>query len=545
MAMKLSDLEQAKHESEGIINTGKKVNLGALADQLGDSIVPIKQEPLNSKMSLEEMTKAMTKKTTESKSGTLLVPNLSNADLKEIKTGVKETTKSTDVIYKEAVEFFKSRGIDNSAIGKVPVGELIRMYVLKKDEMNEANEQPVEKQVKPKPKKHESVKEETTVDEQPEPSLKEIKTGTKAPETKDKKDETVKFQSKPKNAYQRLMANKQKKLLNRQKRGKYVDTFLPNSNITLRIYELRQIDCLTTIVGEARLSTPALTRLKVLQTILDRSSVLCANSDEIETSELLNFISHDDIGFIYVAAALVNTQAKVPFRVQCGDCGREAIVDLDIEKVFNKIQNDIPAETKALCKISDSFDNQIRKSNAGMEAVIYDDDARVRLNIKVPSLSVHTSLSEYIKNHIVSKYENLLSRDMLDRSSDEQYRYIFTNHAQSNTDLIKDISDALFTFYVDKIAMYDFDAPEDEWKDDKHIMLEYDEDSTSEEVFEAVGTLELSTVQKLDEALIELKSYAKIPSTGNWRCECGAINDTPIMGLDLLMNSLQIKMQMR
>ena len=165
----------------------------------------------------------------------------------------------------------------------------------------------------------------------------------------------IKYSEKPLNSYKRAKENKVKKLLSRQKRGNSVEVFLPNSNIKLNVFEIHQPAIITEIVRLTQMSQDIMIKKRVVEAILERSTPICSDGDDITVDAMMNYISYDDLGYIYLAGAAANAIQEVPYAVECATCGTQGTIKLDIKKQFVKAMQDIDDELKLAYKESDDF----------------------------------------------------------------------------------------------------------------------------------------------------------------------------------------------
>ena len=218
----------------------------------------------------------------------------------------------------------------------------------------------------------------------------------------------VKYSEKPLNSYKRAKENKVKKLLSRQKRGNSVEVYLPNSNLKLNVFEIHQPAIITEIVRLTQMSQDIMIKKRVVEAILERSTPLCADGEDITTDALMNYISYDDLSYIYLAGAAANAIQEVPYGVECATCGTKGTIKLDIKKQFIKAMQEIDDTLKLSYKESDDFETCIAKSLANKIIEVKDKDARVVITLNNPSLLSNIALGEAIKSYVCETFAQLI-----------------------------------------------------------------------------------------------------------------------------------------
>ena len=355
----------------------------------------------------------------------------------------------------------------------------------------------------------------------------------------------VKYSEKPLNSYKRAKENKVKKLLSRQKRGNSVEVYLPNSNLKLNVFEIHQPAIITEIVRLTQMSQDIMIKKRVVEAILERSTPLCADGEDITTDALMNYISYDDLSYIYLAGAAANAIQEVPYGVECATCGTKGTIKLDIKKQFIKAMQEIDDTLKLSYKESDDFETCIAKSLANKIIEVKDKDARVVITLNNPSLLSNIALGEAIKSYVCETFAQLIPEALKYQSIDTKFDFIYN---LQNPDVVKTISACILLSYINKIDTYTFDGNDKNWDSEEFLEESYDANVDGVDVMvEAMLSLE-ETTSKVIEKTIEdefVKERINI-TTGNWTCAsqtCKALNNTRVEGLELLILSLYNKME--
>lgn len=355
----------------------------------------------------------------------------------------------------------------------------------------------------------------------------------------------VKYSEKPLNSYKRAKENKVKKLLSRQKRGNSVEVYLPNSNLKLNVFEIHQPAIITEIVRLTQMSQDIMIKKRVVEAILERSTPLCADGEDITTDALMNYISYDDLSYIYLAGAAANAIQEVPYGVECATCGTKGTIKLDIKKQFIKAMQEIDDTLKLSYKESDDFETCIAKSLANKIIEVKDKDARVVITLNNPSLLSNIALGEAIKSYVCETFAQLIPEALKYQSIDTKFDFVYN---LQNPDVVKTISACILLSYINKIDTYTFDGNDKNWDSEEFLEESYDANVDGVDVMvEAMLSLE-ETTSKVIEKTIEdefVKERINI-TTGNWTCAsqtCKALNNTRVEGLELLILSLYNKME--
>lgn len=355
----------------------------------------------------------------------------------------------------------------------------------------------------------------------------------------------VKYSEKPLNSYKRAKENKVKKLLSRQKRGNSVEVYLPNSNLKLNVFEIHQPAIITEIVRLTQMSQDIMIKKRVVEAILERSTPLCADGEDITTDALMNYISYDDLSYIYLAGAAANAIQEVPYGVECATCGTKGTIKLDIKKQFIKAMQEIDDTLKLSYKESDDFETCIAKSLANKIIEVKDKDARVVITLNNPSLLSNIALGEAIKSYVCETFAQLIPEALKYQSIDTKFDFVYN---LQNPDVVKTISACILLSYINKIDTYTFDGNDKNWDSEEFLEESYDANVDGVDVMvEAMLSLE-ETTSKVIEKTIEdefVKERINI-TTGNWTCAsqtCKALNNTRVEGLELLILSLFNKME--
>lgn len=355
----------------------------------------------------------------------------------------------------------------------------------------------------------------------------------------------VKYSEKPLNSYKRAKENKVKKLLLRQKRGNSVEVYLPNSNLKLNVFEIHQPAIITEIVRLTQMSQDIMIKKRVVEAILERSTPLCADGEDITTDALMNYISYDDLSYIYLAGAAANAIQEVPYGVECATCGTKGTIKLDIKKQFIKAMQEIDDTLKLSYKESDDFETCIAKSLANKIIEVKDKDARVVITLNNPSLLSNIALGEAIKSYVCETFAQLIPEALKYQSIDTKFDFVYN---LQNPDVVKTISACILLSYINKIDTYTFDGNDKNWDSEEFLEESYDANVDGVDVMvEAMLSLE-ETTSKVIEKTIEdefVKERINI-TTGNWTCAsqtCKALNNTRVEGLELLILSLFNKME--
>lgn len=355
----------------------------------------------------------------------------------------------------------------------------------------------------------------------------------------------VKYSEKPLNSYKRAKENKVKKLLSRQKRGNSVEVYLPNSNLKLNVFEIHQPAIITEIVRLTQMSQDIMIKKRVVEAILERSTPLCADGEDITTDALMNYISYDDLSYIYLAGAAANAIQEVPYGVECATCGTKGTIKLDIKKQFIKAMQEIDDTLKLSYKESDDFETCIAKSLANKIIEVKDKDARVVITLNNPSLLSNIALGEAIKSYVCETFAQLIPEALKYQSIDTKFDFVYN---LQNPDVVKTISACILLSYINKIDTYTFEGNDKNWDSVEFLEESYDANVDGVDVMvEAMLSLE-ETTSKVIEKTIEdefVKERINI-TTGNWTCAsqtCKALNNTRVEGLELLILSLFNKME--
>lgn len=355
----------------------------------------------------------------------------------------------------------------------------------------------------------------------------------------------VKYSEKPLNSYKRAKENKVKKLLSRQKRGNSVEVYLPNSNLKLNVFEIHQPAIITEIVRLTQMSQDIMIKKRVVEAILERSTPLCADGEDITTDALMNYISYDDLSYIYLAGAAANAIQEVPYGVECATCGTKGTIKLDIKKQFIKAMQEIDDTLKLSYKESDDFETCIAKSLANKIIEVKDKDARVVITLNNPSLLSNIALGEAIKSYVCETFAQLIPEALKYQSIDTKFDFVYN---LQNPDVVKTISACILLSYINKIDTYTFEGNDKNWDSEEFLEESYDANVDGVDVMvEAMLSLE-ETTSKVIEKTIEdefVKERINI-TTGNWTCAsqtCKALNNTRVEGLELLILSLYNKME--
>lgn len=509
-----------------------------------------------------------------SKSGGL-IPELDAEDINEIKSALYKMGQTHEALHQQYAKAMRHDGMTDEEIAKIPLskfqmlGQIIvtkrKKYIselVKKGHKVEAlkemttvqledlidnkNQNTTEnraiesveviedktttEETKPKVEEEVKPKEEEVIED--EMTLKDVLSKTK--------DITIKYVDKPMNSYRRQLFNKSRKLLDRQKRGKYADIFLPNSNIKLRIYELHQ----PTIVREImsmEMSQGISMQRKSLQLLLERSEVIASNGDEISVDGLMHYISVNDIPYIQLGAAIVNAVDKVPYITRCQKCGKANLINLNVNKLLTDTLNSIPSDVIAEFKPEDTFEEQITKSTTKLTADVIDEKAYCVINIANVSISEHLIVTESGKQYIVNNYKDLLPAELKEALLDNKYEHLLS---LGSPEIIKDISALLVAQFVKEIKYYKFNTEKGtEWNDDVNLDFSFTLDDPIDTLLEAIQSMEESTLKVMEKLIEEKFIKAKFEvTTGTWQCNnCQTKQDTPVVGLELLMSSLQDK----
>ena len=355
----------------------------------------------------------------------------------------------------------------------------------------------------------------------------------------------IKYSEKPLNSYKRAKENKVKKLLSRQKRGNSVEVYLPNSNLKLNVFEIHQPAIITEIVRLTQMSQDIMIKKRVVEAILERSTPLCADGEDITTDALMNYISYDDLSYIYLAGAAANAIQEVPYGVECATCGTKGTIKLDIKKQFIKAMQEIDDTLKLSYKESDDFETCIAKSLANKIIEVKDKDARVVITLNNPSLLSNIALGEAIKSYVCETFAQLIPEALKYQSIDTKFDFVYN---LQNPDVVKTISACILLSYINKIDTYTFEGNDKNWDSEEFLEESYDANVDGVDVMvEAMLSLE-ETTSKVIEKTIEdefVKERINI-TTGNWTCAsqtCKALNNTRVEGLELLILSLFNKME--
>ena len=508
-----------------------------------------------------------------------IIPNLDQDEVKKINdaldTGLEDYIAYTEKDRNEAVEVLRRHGYTDEEIDEIPYIKLLDIArAVKADEAEgtvgdmrhtvqedgtiaeNAMDKLVDNKIDDTVVVDTAVKSEvieTPSQPQPQPQV--------APKVIDKDEEFtrepslaevigdksiyVKYSEKPLNSYKRAKENKVKKLLSRQKRGNSVEVYLPNSNLKLNVFEIHQPAIITEIVRLTQMSQDIMIKKRVVEAILERSTPLCADGEDITTDALMNYISYDDLSYIYLAGAAANAIQEVPYGVECATCGTKGTIKLDIKKQFIKAMQEIDDTLKLSYKESDDFETCIAKSLANKIIEVKDKDARVVITLNNPSLLSNIALGEAIKSYVCETFAQLIPEALKYQSIDTKFDFVYN---LQNPDVVKTISACILLSYINKIDTYTFDGNDKNWDSEEFLEESYDANVDGVDVMvEAMLSLE-ETTSKVIEKTIEdefVKERINI-TTGNWTCAsqtCKALNNTRVEGLELLILSLYNKME--
>ena len=355
----------------------------------------------------------------------------------------------------------------------------------------------------------------------------------------------IKYADKPLNSYRRAKESKAKKLLSRQKRGNKVEVFLPNSNLMLEVFEIHQPMIINEVMTLTQMSQDIMAKKRVVEAILERSNPMCSDGDEITVDGMMNYISYDDLGYIYLAAAYANTIGEVPYGVRCEKCGTQGTIKLDIPKLFTKAIQDIPDDVKAQYSPSDSFGKCIEKSLANKIVEVKDKDARVVVTLSNPSLLSNCTLGQAIKTYICEAFASMIPEQFKFQSIDTKFDFLA--NLESN-EIMKTVSACVILSYIEKVDIFTFEGNEDNWDNPEFLDASYDSDEDGVDLMiETMLSLEKSTMDIIEKTIEKEYIRKRIElDTGAWSCpneKCKAINTSRVEGLELLILSLSHKME--
>ena len=355
----------------------------------------------------------------------------------------------------------------------------------------------------------------------------------------------IKYADKPLNSYRRAKESKAKKLLSRQKRGNKVEVFLPNSNLMLEVFEIHQPMIINEVMTLTQMSQDIMAKKRVVEAILERSTPMCSDGEEITVDGMMNYISYDDLGYIYLAAAYANTIGEVPYGVRCDKCGTQGTIKLDIPKLFTKAIQDIPDDVKASYNPSDDFAKCIEKSLANKIIEVKDKDARVVVTLSNPSLLSNCTLGQAIKTYICDAFASMIPEQFKFQSVDTKFDFLA--NLESN-EIMKTVSACVILSYIEKVDIYTFEGGEDNWDNPEFLDASYDSDEDGVDLMiETMLSLEKSTMDIIEKTIEKEYIRARIElDTGAWSCpneKCKAINSSRVEGLELLILSLSHKME--
>lgn len=526
------------------------------------------------------MTLSMQRTAQEKANDRGIVPNLDSDEIKKMEdaldAGLEDYMAYTEKDRNEAVEVLRRHGYSDEEIDEIPLLKLLDIAravkadeaegtvgdmkhvvqedgTIKEESINDVTDnkiddtQAVNSAVKTEVKPTEPVP--PTSGEQIKPTIvdkndEEIKEPSLAEVIGDK-EIYIKYSEKPLNSYKRAKENKVKKLLSRQKRGNSVEVFLPNSNIKLNVFEIHQPAIITEIVRLTQMSQDIMIKKRVVEAILERSTPICSDGDDITVDAMMNYISYDDLGYIYLAGAAANAIQEVPYAVECATCGTQGTIKLDIKKQFVKAMQDIDDELKLAYKESDDFKTCIEKSLANKVIEVKDKDARVIITLNNPSLLSNIGLGEAIKSYVCETFAQFIPEALKYQSIDTKFDFIYN---LQNPDVVKTISACILLSYINKIETYSFDGDDKDWDKDEYLDESYDANVDGVDVMVAAMLSLEETTSKVIEKTIKdefIKERINI-TTGNWTCAsqtCKALNNTRVEGLELLILSLYNKME--
>lgn len=355
----------------------------------------------------------------------------------------------------------------------------------------------------------------------------------------------IKYADKPLNSYRRAKESKAKKLLSRQKRGNKVEVFLPNSNLMLEVFEIHQPMIINEVMTLTQMSQDIMAKKRVVEAILERSTPMCSDGEEITVDGMMNYISYDDLGYIYLAAAYANTIGEVPYGVRCERCGTQGTIKLDIPKLFTKAIQDIPDDVKASYNPSDSFAKCIEKSLANKIIEVKDKDARVVVTLSNPSLLSNCTLGQAIKTYICEAFASMIPEQFKFQSIDTKFDFLA--NLESN-EIMKTVSACVILSYIEKVDIFTFEGGEDNWDSPEFLDESYDSDEDGVDLMiETMLSLEKSTMDIIEKTIEKEYIRKRIElDTGAWSCpneKCKAVNTSRVEGLELLILSLSHKME--
>lgn len=506
-----------------------------------------------------------------------IIPNLDAEEVekmeKALDVGLNDYLAYTEKDRNEAVEVLRRHGYTDEEIDDIPYIKLLDIAravkadeqdgtvgdmrhavqadgTIKEDSLNDIKDNKIDDtqivdnavktEVKPVEQPTTEQKAPTIIDKNDE----EIKEPSLAEVIGDK-EIYIKYSEKPLNSYKRAKENKVKKLLSRQKRGNSVEVYLPNSNLKLNVFEIHQPAIITEIVRLTQMSQDIMIKKRVVEAILERSTPLCSDGDDITVDALMNYISYDDLGYIYLAGAAANAIQEVPYAVECTTCGTQGTIKIDIKKQFIKAMQDIDDELKLAYKESDDFKTCIDKSLANKVLEIKDKDARVVITLNNPSLLSNIALGEAIKSYVCETFAQFIPEALKYQSIDTKFDFLYN---LQNPDVVKTISACILLSYINKIDTYTFEGNADNWDNDEFLDESYDANIDGVDVMVAAMLSLEETTSKVIEKTIEdefIKERINI-TTGNWTCAsqtCKALNNTRVEGLELLILSLYNKME--
>ena len=450
--------------------------------------------------------------------------------------------------YDRAVAYLKMQGRTDEEIDAVPYRQLC---IIGSKEVGDGNI--MEKELKERENK-ETIPESTVVEKEIEvvvetktpqnftPSVIEEEDDEVSDRVKDLTgNKLVKYSDKPLNAYRRGIEGKRAKLLNREKRGKYCSIPLPNSNLRLNIYELRQPNVRNGVSNELMLSHEIYNRYKALKDILDRSEVVCADGATITTDQQLKNISHDDIPYIYLGAGVANSIDRIPMAVACNVCGTPGDISIDLEDRVMVAINNIPQEIILDHNPKDTFGECILRSRTGVEAIVEDKEACVKIYLSNPSIEKNIIMGDATRKKVVEKFQDYIPEKHAYAPLDMKYNLIL-QHAQTDTEIVHLISGMILLSFVDKIEYYNMDII-DNWDSKENLDFTVGGEDSIETMIDALVQLEKTTIDLIDAIIDEkfIRHSIKV-ETDDWVChKCNQKNRSVIQGLLALTTTLQMR----
>ena len=357
-----------------------------------------------------------------------------------------------------------------------------------------------------------------------------------------------------------------------KKLGKFIDVYLPVSNIVLRIYEFENNVIKESARNDIVASEYAFTKGNIhspygkqfMYRIFDNSVALTSDGENVSRT-VLEKLANKDMNLLVLATAVlllevgievgkIQEDKEAPIKINhfCQNCGAEHEVKVHPRELLrDQYTKSMLDQLEKVYNVNATFEANFKESklskiyNVKLENL--NNERLIEIKLRESSYIKYTGIEERLNRYILKKWsEHELFKDLVSNNefmvlSDKDKMAVLIDEAMRNMNIntasslfITEQICATLMLRIDRIVITNIKTKIVEHNNTMMEML----DKSEEKTFDMIGNLPQTLIDKMTTAINEMDNSSINKIVHKWTCEreeCKHVNNSDINPKDLIV----------